>query len=275
VKNKNFIRAGSAVIPLREEAKGGPVVSPDSDQTSLTTTSPSSLTGRSGFLSRVSVIPFEGRGYSSGLIYDRNTKAPFEERAHSSGLIYSKQKLWLRSPLLLLIFFVLVGRAKAASSINIDIHVSVNATKSLSIDSTSYTFPAIAVNSASVSASSITVTNDSNGVVETYQILGATATSGSADVWDLSDTAVGPNTFMLGAIFHNGTQPAVGDFHANSWLNKTTNVVADGVNKLTDGTETGVDVPVGGKRHLWFKFASPTSVLDPSDHKTTIVLSVN
>src|SRR5689334_18822406 len=116
LKKNKFIRTGSAVTLSREEALGGSVVSPDSDQTSLATTSPSSLASHSGFLSRISVVPFVSRGYSSGLIFSK-----------SEGIMYQQQKIktwrWL---FLAVAILALAGKAKAASSANIDIHVSVN-----------------------------------------------------------------------------------------------------------------------------------------------------
>src|SRR5262249_47748439 len=90
-------------------------------------------------------------------------------------------KLWLVVAALAVIGLAQEAKANTGSQ-NIDIHVSVNATKSVAVDNNSYTFPAIPVSSAAVSASSITVTNDSNGVVETYAILGATAITAGNDV---------------------------------------------------------------------------------------------
>ncbi|MBI4060603.1 MAG: right-handed parallel beta-helix repeat-containing protein [Elusimicrobia bacterium] len=99
------------------------------------------------------------------------------------------------------------------------------------------------------------VTNAGN-VRETYSLRATTVTAGSP--WQIA-AAPGINQFALYTVF-NSTEPSLNDFLAGDALGETdaTSSASSFTMGPVGGDQTGVAVPVGGVRHLWFRFAMPT-----------------
>jgi len=165
----------------------------------------------------------------------------------------------------------------AASTQSADIHVSIVATKSLSVNTTFYSFGALNPSTGAVSASSITVTNDSNVLIETYTIQGANAISDSGSVnWTLA-SSTGTNQFALAAEFSNSAPANTNAAFANS--DTTTSPITCSATVFGNGnvSESGSAVsPTAGSntRGLWFRIRTPNIITDYGAHTITITLAV-
>jgi hypothetical protein len=167
--------------------------------------------------------------------------------------------------------------ARAAQSQTVDIHVSISATKDLTVDSTSYNFGALGVNTASVTATGITVTNASNGLISTFTIQGANASSVGGAAWTLVSSTGNVNEYKLAAQFSN-TRPSNVD---GAWTSDDLTTSAAGCTKdvFGNGTlgESGASVsPLAGlnQRTLWFRLVTPLSVTDTTQHDISVTLAV-
>lgn len=145
-----------------------------------------------------------------------------------------------------------LGRsASAANFASASVKVTVTGTLSMSIvGSTSTTVAAVAPGGSSISGSSITVTNDSAGLIETFSLKSFDSTP-----WTLQQVP-GGNQFALQALF-NAAAPVAGDFTvpADSLTLADKPAAAD----VFEGTQSGLAVPPGASRGLWFRFQAPTS----------------
>jgi hypothetical protein len=166
------------------------------------------------------------------------------------------------------------GHAVAADPHSLDIHVSISGNKSLTVDNTYYNFGQLAVNVSSVTASSFTVTNNSGVFIETYTITGNDAIDDGGGVnWTLA-ASTGADTYALAAQFSD-TRPSDTD---GSWTSDSLNTGATtcNANELGNSTEgeAGSNVSPSGKRYLWFRIKTPSSVTNPGAHTATVVLAV-
>jgi hypothetical protein len=187
-----------------------------------------------------------------------------------------KLSLWMAAALIAVIAYTVP--AKATTPQGIDIHVSISATKDLTVNSTFYDFGAQNVNTAVITTSSITVTNASGGLVSTYTIQGANASSvGGGTSWTL-DTSTGTlDHYKLAAQFSDAKPSNVDASWSSDDL--TTSVIGCTKDVLGNGTlgESGASVsPLAGsnKRALWLRLVTPLSVSDTTQRDATITLAV-
>jgi hypothetical protein len=123
----------------------------------------------------------------------------------------------------------------------------------------------------------IAVTNDGN-IKETYslKISSVTLYDGGSSLWKSTDTTTGYNRFISYAIFH-GTDVALGYFGTND-------IVADENRSSTserytyeNGSppykQTGVGVPVGEERRIWFRLDMPTSTTTGKKEKIKVTIT--
>jgi len=102
---------------------------------------------------------------------------------------------------------------------------------------------------STVAVSSIVVTN-AGSIPETFTVWGATGTPGCP--WILG-TSTGIETVLLQGLW-NSAQPSSDSFQTPVTGSTTTSTAVNYA-----GDESGVDVPAGATRTLWFKFWRPTS----------------
>jgi hypothetical protein len=134
-----------------------------------------------------------------------------------------------------------------------------------------YAFGNLIVGSSSHSATGVTVLNDGN-VTSTYSLWVATTTAGSP--WSIGTSLpTGPNVAVLSAGFHP-SRPAAAGFGAEDVVTGAA-ALATGAVFTIDGSETGVAVPAGQNRSLWFRLDMPT-VSDTENQQTlTVTLTAN
>jgi hypothetical protein len=169
-----------------------------------------------------------------------------------------------------------VSDAHAYSSTGtVEIHVSITVSKSLHVGTTFYDYGALAVDVSSVS-SGIVITNDSTSLIETYRIQGSSAVSNTGGTdWVLA-ASTGTDQYALAAIFQTA-QPSdsdaafTSDDTTYSPVTCTDTVFGNGVhNQAGDGVN-----PVSSiTRNLWFRIRTPDVITDPTQHTTTVTLSV-
>jgi hypothetical protein len=203
--------------------------------------------------------------YSIGL-----TKSKIKQRRVTMNT-HKKLSLWLVGAAATLAF---ASQAKATTPQSIDIHVSINATKNLSASATSYAYGALNVNVSSVS-SSIVITNNSGGIIETYRLLGANATSDTGGTnWTLASSTSADN-YKLEAEFSNA-QPANTDATWSAINFLTTSAQDCTTSQFGNGTagESGATVSPSATRNLWFRIHTPDSVTDPGAHTGQATISV-
>jgi hypothetical protein len=127
---------------------------------------------------------------------------------------------------------------------------------SVFIDADSYDFGAFEAPSSEVSTSTIRVINDSFDTPATWSLRASTITAGS--LWKLvNGPMVDSDDFRLSAAFHD-VQPSSSSFSADDRL-----ILTDQTSSSTafsiDGSSTGVAVPVGASRNIWFLMETPLS----------------
>ncbi|MBK6879588.1 MAG: VCBS repeat-containing protein [Elusimicrobia bacterium] len=134
-----------------------------------------------------------------------------------------------------------------------------------------YAFGNLIVGSSSHSATGVTVLNDGN-VTSTYSLWVATTTAGSP--WSIGTSLpTGPNVAVLSAGFHP-FRPAAAAFGAEDVVTGAA-ALATGAIFTINGSETGVAVPAGQNRSLWFRLDMPT-VSDTENQQTlTVTLTAN
>lgn len=170
------------------------------------------------------------------------------------------------------------GRAAhAASTASVVLKVSISNTKSFSVDISTWNFGAMAANATSVSSSPITVTNDSGGVTETFQLQFSTPTvAPSGWLPSASWNTTTPENYVLGGQFSD-TQPPNAD---GSWGSDiiTTSLQSCTQSVFGNGTlaESGSSVPANSSntRKLWFRIETPASTTDATQHNIYVTLSM-
>lgn len=117
-----------------------------------------------------------------------------------------------------------------------------------------FDFLSLGLGVSSITASGITIQNDGE-TGETFRIRATTTTAGSQ--WVLStDGTAGLDEPVLQAAFH-ATRPTDANFGSEDLVTEAYQT-SDGARYSVDGTATGVSVPVGGTRTLWFRLTTPT-----------------
>lgn len=173
----------------------------------------------------------------------------------------------MRRPLAgVLVVPVLLGFAvcaQAAGSDTVAVKVTILASLSVDITETELNLGSVDAGTTTVSSAGVTVTNTGSGVAETYS-LSLTDPSG----WTASQSAPDVETYVLNAAFDSdGSLTWDVTNHALS----TTPVACTGTKFA--GDQTGVSVPYGGVRKLWFQFMAPTATSLTSEQSITITVT--
>lgn len=134
-----------------------------------------------------------------------------------------------------------------------------------------YLFGNLGVGASSHTATGVTVLNDGN-VASTYSLSVATTTAGSP--WAIGAALpASANVAVVSAGFHP-SRPALGDFAAEDVMTGTP-ALATGAVYTIDGSETGVAVPAGQNRTLWFRLDMPTASDTESTQDLTVTITAN
>ena len=159
----------------------------------------------------------------------------------------------MRKLMMLGVFTLAAGGAMAASTDTVTLTVTPTGTKSVSIDLANFDFGALPLATNNNLSSSATVTNDGN-IVSTWGV----RISNPDPVWTAHTSAVGADQYLLMALFNDSvTPPASGDFTAAN--DNVTTAQVDASATAYAGNQSGLNVPVGGTRGLWFRLDMPTS----------------
>lgn len=150
----------------------------------------------------------------------------------------------------------------AASSDSITLTVTIQHL-AVEISEESYDFGVVLLGSTTLSSTGITVTNTGN-VNETYS-LNLTNPPG----WTASQTGPGEEIYVLDAAF--ATSPgAITWSHTNHALSETSTICTS--TKFA-GDQTGVNVPPGETRTLWFRFLAPTSTTVTNQQSVQVTIT--
>ncbi len=140
--------------------------------------------------------------------------------------------------------------------------------RGVSVDKALYLFGTVPVGTSTYSTTAVNVTNSGN-IASTYSLSVATTTAGSP--WSIGTALpTAPNVVVVFGAF-NAALPAPALFGPEDVL--TTVSQASTIAKFSiNGTQTGVAVPVGAARALWFGVAMPTtsSTVQSQDMTVTI-----
>jgi hypothetical protein len=137
---------------------------------------------------------------------------------------------------------------------------------SVIISPNSYGFGSVPVSSAVVSTTAITVNNAGN-VTQTYTL--SVTTVGPTSVWSVGiATPTSYNTFVLFGGF-NSAKPSSATFTSQDVITKTPSA---STNQIFAMDQTGVSVPCGNDRKLWFLLDMPptTSTIKEQQMDVTI-----
>ncbi|MBU0479256.1 hypothetical protein KKC91_11915 [bacterium] len=176
-------------------------------------------------------------------------------------------KRFLAGILVLFVFSGFTVQAQAAESDVVTVRVSILASLSVDITETEVDLGSVSAGSTTVSSFGVTVTNTGSGIDETYS-LSLVDPSG----WSASQSAAGVDTYVLNASFDSD---GVLTWDVTDHALSTTPVVCTG--SVFAGDQTGVSVPQGGVRSLWFQFLAPTatSVSEEQGIMVTITAQVS
>jgi len=165
--------------------------------------------------------------------------------------------------LVLAVLVCITGLVYSAQEDTLTISVTITGA-SLSVDITEASWNVNAGVNATVESSSFTVTNNSGGLTETYQIKASTTN------WDLGSSA-GENTCVLSAVVKaSGSSSATfgsDDIVTTSYQNCSDTVFGD-------SSPSGANVVSGGVRSLLLQLKTPTSVTQTTDTITLYVKAV-
>lgn len=122
----------------------------------------------------------------------------------------------------------------------------------------------------------ITVTNDGN-VNETYslKISSVTLYDNSPSLWKSTNTTTGHNRFIFYAIFH-AVQVSTSNFDSDDYvIDENRASTADWFSDNDGGgnKQTGINVPKGDDRKLWFRLDMPTSTTTGKEEKITVTIT--
>jgi hypothetical protein len=137
-----------------------------------------------------------------------------------------------------------------------------------------YGFGAMQMSSAAVSTSTIRVTN-TGSVASTWSLKASTVTAGSP--WQLTRGALAQDVFRLSAAFEE-VRPSTSDFSASLGYEDriiTTEILATGTTFSVDGSSTGVDVPTGATRNVWFLLETPLASNTSSQQQIQVTVTAN
>lgn len=153
------------------------------------------------------------------------------------------------------------------SSLGVDI-VNLNG------DPNSYGFGDMTMSSAVVSTSTIRVTNTGT-VPATWSLKASTVTTGSP--WQITRGALALDVFRLSAAFEE-VQPSTTAFSASLGDEDrmiTTDTLATGTTFSVDGSSTGVNVPIGASRRVWFLMETPLASNATAQQQIQVTVTAN
>ena len=145
---------------------------------------------------------------------------------------------------------------------------------SLSISPTTYAYGQIPLNTSTNSATNLTLTNEGNVDVN-FSINATTITPDSQwQVWDSTETAPAYNKLLLRAVFHD-IIPTLADYGDEDLVTEQIRVsqnITGGGRYTVNNVQTGIAVPAGEQRKIWFRLDMPTSSysVKPQSLKFTI-----
>ena len=148
--------------------------------------------------------------------------------------------------------------AYAASTDTLNITVTVTPTLSVEITETDLALGTIGIGATKASTAAVTVTNDSSGVAETYELMVTNPAGWSADT-------AGTNQYVLNAAFNSDSSVT---WNPTNHALSTTSVECTATKFA--GDQTGASVPSGATRKLWFQFKAPTST-DVTTQQTMVL----
>ncbi|MBA7470048.1 hypothetical protein ES707_05325 [subsurface metagenome] len=154
--------------------------------------------------------------------------------------------------------------------------VWVNPILSVSISTNAYDFGDVPMGQSTHTVSVITVTNDGN-VNETYslKISSVTLYDNSPSLWKSTNTTTGHNRFIFYAIFH-AVQVSTSNFDSDDYvIDENRASTADWFSDNDGGgnKQTGINVPKGDDRKLWFRLDMPTSTTTGKEEKITVTIT--
>jgi hypothetical protein len=138
----------------------------------------------------------------------------------------------------------------------------------------SYGFGAVTMSSAVVSTSTIRVSNTGT-VASNWSLRAATTTAGSP--WQLTRGALGQDLVRLSAGFHT-VQPSSTTFSVSAGNEDrliTTDALSTGTTFTIDGSTTGVSVPVGASRKIWFLLETPPVTSTTAEQSIQVTVTAN
>jgi hypothetical protein len=133
-----------------------------------------------------------------------------------------------------------------------------------------YGFGTVTMSSAVVSTATIRVTNVGTAA-STWSLNAATTTAGSP--WQLTSGALGLNQLRVSAGFDEA-QPSVGGFGAEDRMTPT-DQSATGTAFSIDGSTTGVSVPIGDSRLIWFLLETPLASSTTDQQQIQVTVTAN
>lgn len=156
-----------------------------------------------------------------------------------------------------------------AASLNLDgtpnyaveVSTELEVVLALSLSSAAYAYGEVYLNTSTTSLSEIEVENRGNVDVD-FSIQGGTATPGSQwAVWDSTETAPAHNKLLLRAVF-NDTRPELGNYGDEDLVTgafRPSQDVAGGGRYTVGDAQTGLLVPPGARRKIWFRLDMPST----------------
>jgi len=154
--------------------------------------------------------------------------------------------------------------------------VWVNPIISVSISTDTYDFGEVPLGNSTHTVSIITVTNDGN-IKETYslKISSVTLYDDNPSLWKSTHTTTAHNRFIFYAIFH-GVQVSTSNFDSDDYVideNRTSTADWFSDNDGDGDKQTGINVPKGDDRKLWFRLDMPTSTTTGKKEKIIVTIT--
>ena len=167
----------------------------------------------------------------------------------------------------------LAGRAYAVNPGTVDLTVTVNIPLSVSVGA-GFDFGTMAAGASKINADPVTVTNDSSGLVEDFQI----KTANTANGWAPADSP-GQNAYtlkMLISLNSVSAAPNTADFAAKTTSALTLtdrNLSASNFGTAANSGD-GNEVQPNAIQKMWFQLATPTSISAGNNVQQTVRVAV-
>lgn len=175
-----------------------------------------------------------------------------------------KNKILSFSIAVLILYCLVIPATKAAQSDSVLVKVRVLPSISVSISEDAVSLGSVNAGATVISSEPVKITNDGSGIEETYSI-----SLSNPDGWTASQTAAGADTYVLNAAFSSASSNIIWS-EADHALSTTP--VASSTTKFA-GDQTGINVPQGALRILWFQFKAPTATLVNTEQDIVITIT--